>query len=67
MEAQNSVLGIFLCGSRDIMLDIEKYEFLVLGMKSLILLGIINKGPKKVKHFLGIFMETVIIFLEKVF
>ncbi len=63
VEAQNSVLGIlFLCGSRDIMLDIEKYKFLVLGIKSLILLGIINKGPKKVKHFLEIFMETVINF-----
>ena len=47
------------------MLDIEKYEFLVLGIKSLILLGIINKGPKKVKHFLEIFMETVINFLWK--
>ncbi len=54
---QSSVLGIiylipdgirdiFLCGIRDIMLDIEKYEFLVLGIKSLILLGIISLIPK---------------------
>ena len=44
--AQNSVLGIFVFGIRDIMLDIEKYEFLVLGIKSLILLGIISLIPK---------------------
>ncbi len=40
------IRDIFLCGIRDIMLDIEKYEFLVLGIKSLILLGIISLIPK---------------------
>ena len=35
----------FLCGIRDIVHDIEKYEFLVLGIKSLILLGIISLIP----------------------
>jgi hypothetical protein len=44
--AQNSVLGIFFfCGIRDIMLDIEKYEFLVLGIKYLIILEIISLIP----------------------
>ena len=37
MLTQNSVLGtFFLCGIRDIVLDIGKYEFLVLGTLSLI-------------------------------
>ena len=46
-SSQDSVLEIFfLCGIRDIMLDIEKYEFLVLGILSLILLGIISLIPK---------------------
>ena len=37
-----TVLGIiFLCVIRDIVLDIEKYAFTVIGIKSLILLGII--------------------------
>ena len=55
-KTQNSVLGIiflildgirdiFLCGIRYIMLDIEKYEFSVLGIKYLILLGIISLIP----------------------
>ena len=54
--AQRSVLGIislipdgirdiFFCGIRDIMLDIEKYEFLVLGIKYLIILEIISLIP----------------------
>ena len=46
-NTQNSVLGnFFLCDIRDIMLDIEKYEFSVLGIKYLILLGIISLIPK---------------------
>jgi hypothetical protein len=44
--SQNSVLGIFsFCDIRDIMLDIEKYEFLVLGIKYLIILEIISLIP----------------------
>ncbi len=43
------IRDIFLCGIRDIMLDIEKYEFLVLGIISLI--------PKKFLLLPGIFIQ----------
>ena len=36
---------IFLCSIRDIVLDIEKHAFTVVGIKSLILLGIISLIP----------------------
>jgi len=39
------IRDIFFCGIRDIMLDIEKYEFLVLGIKYLIILEIISLIP----------------------
>ena len=47
-EAYDTKIGIrdiFFCGIRDIMLDIEKYEFLVLGIKYLIILEIISLIP----------------------
>ena len=34
-----------MCGIRDIVLDFEKYAFTVVGIKSLILLGIISQIP----------------------
>jgi len=48
MPGSNPYRIFFLCGisTRDVMLDIEKYEFLVLGIKYLILLGIISLIPK---------------------
>ena len=36
LHTEFGIRDIFLCGIRDIMLDIEKYEFLVLGILSLI-------------------------------
>ncbi len=45
------IRDIFFSGIRDIMLDIEKYEFLVLGIKSLILLRIISLIPKIVSCY----------------
>jgi hypothetical protein len=39
------IRDIFFVGIRDIMLDIEKYEFLVLGIKYLIILEIISLLP----------------------
>ena len=44
-QVRGTEFGISLCGIRDIVLDIEKYEFLVLGIKFLILLGIISLIP----------------------
>jgi hypothetical protein len=38
------------------LLDIEKYEFLVLGVKSLILLGIISLIPKYVSYYYQAFI-----------
>ena len=53
--AQNSVLGtFFFFGIRDIVLDIWKYEFLVLGTLSLILLGTMSLIPK---IFSGIYIQ----------
>ena len=40
--SQNSVLGTFFFGIRDIVLDIGKNEFLVLGTLSLLLLGTLS-------------------------
>ena len=42
----DGIRDIFLCGIRYILLDIEIYEFSVLGIKYLILLGIISLIPK---------------------